>query len=234
MSLVQNQNDSAVSQTKQPIPRNFIRGAKMTWHQRRRHKAVLRLLRGLKGKVLDYGCGYGDLTFAISKTNEVEGVDLDPDRVAFATKEYQPIPFHVCEPYSSPYQPASFDIITTVVVLNFVEDAPRFLRTLNQLLRPNGHLLIVCKNVPVVGNRIRKLLGFNPVKSKLWMRSRQEVRDLLSSEGFTIIGNGCFYDPPFANRKNLADIAVSSIEQVLSLFKIQETSGYFLYLARKI
>jgi 2-polyprenyl-3-methyl-5-hydroxy-6-metoxy-1,4-benzoquinol methylase len=69
-------------------PANYRKGAAMTWHQRRRHRAVLGLLRQLSGSVLDYGCGYGDLAFAMSQTHVVVGVDADSGRIDFARQEY--------------------------------------------------------------------------------------------------------------------------------------------------
>src|SRR6516225_1860816 len=91
------------------VPANYRKGARPTWHQRRRHRAVLRLLQGVSGKVLDFGCGYGDLAYAIAQTHSVEGVDVDPDRVAFAAHEYAPIPFSRCDPAKLPFPDQSFD-----------------------------------------------------------------------------------------------------------------------------
>src|SRR5262249_29251413 len=95
-SLVGNSTMSPLLLADPATPSNFFKGARPTWHQRRRHRAVLDMLLGLEGEVLDFGCGYGDLTAAIARTHPVQGVDVDPERIAFAAREYSPLQFSVC------------------------------------------------------------------------------------------------------------------------------------------
>jgi hypothetical protein len=52
--------DSPDAASVQEVPPNFRKGAKPTLHQRRRHRAVLSMLRQVTGNVLDYGCGFGN------------------------------------------------------------------------------------------------------------------------------------------------------------------------------
>jgi ubiquinone/menaquinone biosynthesis C-methylase UbiE len=216
------------------VPANFRRGARKTWHQRRRCAAVLGMLNGLpRGTALDYGCGYGDLAWAISKNHQTCGVDLDPKRVAFARHEYSPLQFDVCTTDDVPHPDASFDLVTSIVVLNFIEDAAGHLRTVHRILKPGGHLLLACKNVSVVRNFFRSLLGRGPVPARLWMRPRPEVRQLLRTHGFEIQRESYFYDPPFSACKNPADFAFGTIEQFFSAAQISGPAGYFLMLAKK-
>lgn len=215
------------------VPANFRKGAKFTWHQYRRHRAVLGLLRGLKGNVLDYGCGYGDQSYAVSKTHEVCGTDLDPRRVAFANREYAPIEFKVCTPKGAPYPDESFDNVMSIVVLNFIADAPPYIQEIRRLLRPGGHLIIACQNCFRVQSALRRLSGRGPLPPSPTRRSRREVRDLLESQGFSVRAESHFYDPPFDSWKNAGDFLIGSIEQVLSLFAVREAAGYFLMLAQK-
>lgn len=215
------------------VPLNFFRDARPTWHQSRRHAAVLAMLRGLRGRVLDYGCGYGDLAFAMSKTHEVCGVDLDADRVAFAAQEYTPLEFKQCSAVDAPYEDQSFDIVTSIVVLNFIRDASVHLRSIRQLLKPGGHLILACKNVDVLRNSVRRAFCRPPAASKLWMRTRCEVRQLLTEQRFSILSEGYFYDPPLSDWKNLGDAVFRSMEMLLSVARVSSTAGYFLMLARK-
>src|SRR5262245_34773268 len=113
------ESESQVASPAATVPANYRKGAPHNWHQRRRHRAILRMLRRLHGDVPDYGCGYGDLTYAISRTHRVRGVDLDPERVAFARCEYAPLEFQVCAPDDAPFPDASFDVVASIVVVNF-------------------------------------------------------------------------------------------------------------------
>lgn len=215
------------------VPANYRRGARQTWHQRRRHAAVLGMLQGLSGRVLDYGCGYGDLAYAMSQTHETCGVDLDPRRVAFAQAEYAPLEFKQCSAEEVPYADASFDIVTSIVVLNFISDASAHLRSIRRLLKPGGHLVLACKNIGVVRKALRSMLGRGPVPSKLWMRPRSEVRQLLQEQQFLLSRESHFYDPPMSGWKNLSDAVTGSIEQILSVAGLAGPAGYFLMLAQK-
>jgi ubiquinone/menaquinone biosynthesis C-methylase UbiE len=118
-----------------PVPANFFKGARHTWHQRRRHQAVLALLSGLQGEVLDYGCGYGDLTEAMGRTHLVQGVDIDTERVAFAAREYAPLQFRVCDARHLDFPDRSFDIVTSVAAIHFAPDPAEHLREACRVLR---------------------------------------------------------------------------------------------------
>lgn len=231
-------NDGSVATTdREPpnVPANFRKGAPHTWHQRRRHRVVLKMLQEMNGHVLDYGCGFGDLTYAISQTHSVCGVDLDPDRVAFAAREYHPLEFKTCTAEDAPYPDASFDVVTSIVVLNFLPDASGYLRSVRRLLRPNGHLILACKNLPRVQNWFRGLLGIGPASpnANFYDRSRASVRELLRNEKFEVEREGHFYDPPLMSWKNSKDVVVGTVEQLLSLLRIRETANYFLVVAKK-
>lgn len=217
-----------------PVPANYRRGARPTWHQRRRHRCVLSLLGQVEGEVLDCGCGYGDLTYAISKSHPVEGVDADPARIAYAAREYAPLRFRVCEVDRLAYPDKSFDVVTSVVVLHFVPDPVAHLRELRRVLRDDGHLIVVCQNLEYVRNAFRRFLGRGNVPTNRWKRSRSDVIDLLVREGFQPESESYFYDPPFTSWKNVGDLCIGTFEQVLSLLRVRSTCGYFAVLARKV
>lgn len=216
------------------VPVHFRKGARPNWHQARRRRSVLSLLQGLHGRVLDYGCGFGDLTHAVSHTHPVEGVDVDPGRVAFAASEYAPIPFQVCAAAGLPFAAETFDIVASVVVIHFVPDPLHYLREIHRALRAGGHLLIACKNESVVRNCCRRLLGKGPSPSRLWVRPRAEVEQLLERAGFQIEADTYFYDPPFDSVRNASDVCVGAVEQVLSLLQVKATCGYYVLRARKV
>jgi SAM-dependent methyltransferase len=225
---------SSPPQSGKPTPANYRKGARLTWHQRRRHRAVISLLKRVTGNVLDYGCGYGDLTHAIAQTHPVVGCDVDPERVEFAKREYAPLEFTVCRGAGAPYADESFDNIVSAVVIHFVKEPTSYLQEIMRLLRPGGHLLIVFKCMPVVRNWFRKLMGKGNAKSRLWVRPLDQYQLLLRETGLEVVGSTCFYDPPFEGWKNVSDCVFGAIEQVLSLIRVKGAAGYHAFLARKV
>ena len=215
------------------VPSNYSRGAVHTWHQVRRHRAVLSMLKGLKGRVLDYGCGYGDLTHAMARTHDVCGVDLDVQRVSFAQAEYPEIEFKTCEPLAVPYADASFGVVASIVVINFVEDAPSLLREIHRLLRPDGHLLLACANVDVIRNWFRRRAGLQNAPTRYIDRSRREVLALLQGAGFTLSRESFFYDSPDESWRNIGDVVYGTVGLGLSLLQVNAAADYLLFVAQK-
>jgi SAM-dependent methyltransferase len=193
----------------------------------------LKLLASVPGRVLDYGCGYGDVTHAISRRHEVVGVDVDPARISFAAREYAPIPFTICETDTLPFSDSSFDIVASVAVIHFAPDPARYLEEAKRVLRTNGHLAIACISPPVVRNRLRRWIGKGPVRPRLWVPTKSEFRAFLAAHGFQIKKERWFYDPPFEGWRNAGDFFFGMIQQCLSLFRISATANYYLFLAMK-
>lgn len=230
--------DSTAS-TVAPIPGHFRKDAPKNPHQARRHRAVLGLLAGLPpGRVLDYGCGYGDLTYAISRTHpDVMGVDVAPDRVDFARSQYAPLRFEVCPTQGLDLPDASLDIVASVVVLPFVPDPDAYLDEVRRVLRPGGHLLIATKTWPVLRRMYRRLRdgagAGTKARSQLHLHTLETTAALLAAHGFTVLRRDAFYDPPFSNRKNVADVLNSVVELGGELLHVKGAAPYPLLLARR-
>ena len=197
------------------VPAHFFRDAPMDAHQARRHRAILAAMRDLRGSVLDYGCGWGDITWAISRTHpDVRGVDVDPQRVAFASGQYPSIPFSVCAPQGLDFADASFDVVTSVVVLPFVPDPDAYLDEVRRVLRRDGSFVFATQVMDWtqrMSRRLRRAEGIwdNPAERRsgvVWTPPPATVEELLGRHGFRILERSAFFDPPMSNRKNLGDL----------------------------
>lgn len=215
------------------VPANYRRGARRTWHQRRRHRAIQRMMKGLRGSLLDYGCGYGDIAHLLSETCDVVAVDVDPVRVAFAAREYPEIRFAQCPASGVDLPDASVDIVVSAVVIHFVPDPHAYLGEIQRVLRPGGRLVIACKNPPIVLNALRRLFGRRVPEGRLWVRSQADIESMLQEYGFTIERRTYFYDPPFEGWKNIGDAVSGTIEQCLSIVQFRRTAQYFVLRLKK-
>ncbi len=217
-----------------PVPKNFYRGARFTWHQRRRHALVRRLMKGLEGqRVLDYGCGYGDLTYALSKTNPVVGIDVDQERIEFCRSQYPELEFHEFDGMTAPFPDGSFDVVLSCVVLPFVPDYRAHIDDLRRLLGRQGRLRLATSNFPLVRSWARRLTGRGEIRNQLAIHRPHRLRVELESMGFVVERSDYFYDPPFVDWRSLQDVAIGTANQFLSLMRFANAAHYFAIGARK-
>lgn len=186
--------------------------------------------------MLDYGCGYGDLTYAASRTHpDIVGIDVSPERVAFARSEYAPLPFEVCSEHGSGLADASFDVVLSIAVMPFVPDPPQHVKELARLLRPGGHVVIATKTNPPLSRMwewLRRFMG-RPPKPSLHHHSLSEAAALLEKTGFTVVRRTAFYDPPFHGCKNVGDVFNDVVAACGEFLGLKSPASYPVLLARR-
>lgn len=92
-------------------------------------------------KVLDVGCGAGNMIHHLSRYGQVKGVDVDARPVAMA----QARGYDVRQSDASggiPFPDASFDLVTALDVIEHVDADEAILREAARVLRPGGMLAI--------------------------------------------------------------------------------------------
>jgi 2-polyprenyl-3-methyl-5-hydroxy-6-metoxy-1,4-benzoquinol methylase len=220
------------------VPLHFRRGVAMDAHQRRRHHAVLSALAQVPpGRLLDYGCGWGDITWAMARTHpDLHAVDVDVDRVAYARTEFSPLEFSVCRPDGLDFPDQSFDVVASVVVLPFVPDDQAYLDEIRRVLRPGGHLVLASKVCPALRHAWH-MLGGHPERSResstgLRTHTSDDLRMLLQRNGFHTLHRSGFHDPPFQSRKNAGDLLNSTVELVGETLGLAALAPYQVFLAR--
>ncbi|HEX7350684.1 class I SAM-dependent methyltransferase [Brachybacterium sp.] len=133
--------------------------ARHPWnHNAHFHPWILRHLPTGTARVLDVGCGRGDLVAALAGAlgpgGQVEGIDPDPEMAfASATRFAPPSPVRIrrrtlAEHAALPEHAEHYDAVTMVASLHHMElDAA--LGHARALLRPGGRLLVVTLTRPV-------------------------------------------------------------------------------------
>ena len=139
---------------------------------------------GVKGEVLDVGCGTGALTFAIAKNKSVSKIvamDLSQGFLAYArSKTDDPrISFELGDAQSLPFPDASFDSCLALLVVSFIPDAPKAAREMCRVTRPSG----------VVATAMWDNTGGNDLNQSLWEAAIRlnpkapQPKDLLGAYG---------------------------------------------------
>jgi ubiquinone/menaquinone biosynthesis C-methylase UbiE len=189
------------------------------------------------GACLDYGCGLGDITYHLSKTcSQITGVDVTPDRVEWATNEYHPIPFAVCDSTSLSFPDQSFDMVSSIVVLNWAENQIGYVQNCHRVLKPGGHLLIVVKNVDPIRDFFRALIGkpsYRAKKTPISDISPAEMRNMLISTGFDVVAEDCYYDPFKDTIKNFGDIILEITKLPMRLLSRNHNANYIGFVAKR-
>jgi ubiquinone/menaquinone biosynthesis C-methylase UbiE len=164
----------------------------------------------LGGRVLDLGCGTGNLAAHLSRTHAVDAADiaermLSVARVAFAKA---PVRWHLLEPSwrRLPFEDCSVDAVVSSSVFEYLPDVHVVLAECQRVLRSGGCLLVTVPNptttirrveavvrrvVPMVpkallGARVDRYLRYLELSQNRWPLTRW--RALFDAAGFDVQG----------------------------------------------
>lgn len=143
-------------------------------------------------RVLDVGCGEGQLTAAIADAGyEVLGVDVAEEPLRRARSRYAGIVVRRVEPGGDwPLPDADFDVVWAGETIEHVADTARWLSELRRVLRSGGSLIL---STPAHGPLTRLALAlsvrhferhFDPRADHLRFYTRRTLTRLLEDFGF--------------------------------------------------
>lgn len=100
----------------------------------------------LRGRrILDVGCGMGMYVARFRQfTDDVYGVDVDPDKVAQASTWLPNL--RVAPAEELPFVDGSFDVVFLNEVIEHVDDDEKAIREAYRVLAPGGHVIIYAPN----------------------------------------------------------------------------------------
>jgi ubiquinone/menaquinone biosynthesis C-methylase UbiE len=180
--------------------------------------AMIGPLTGLR--VLDVGCGDGDLAVALLRAGaQVTALDRDPRMLAAARRRFKSegagIRLYQAAAEALPFTDGSFDMVIAVTVLCFIQDHEPVVREMARILKPGGRLLIGELNRYSSWAAWRRIRGW--AGHKLWraarFRSVHELYRLASAVDLEVrsIRGATFY-PPF----DRAAAAMAALDKWLS------------------
>lgn len=170
-----------------------VAGSIEKWRRRNRyyHADVARYVRYLVGpgkRVLELGCGPGDLLAALDPAVGV-GVDVSPEMIKHASAKHPKLRFEVGDEYSlDRLADEEFDFIVLSDFVGYVEDIQRCLEQVHRLCRPHTRVVLSYYNFlwePVLklGERLRLKM---PTPEQSWL-SLDDLRNLMALADFQVV-----------------------------------------------
>lgn len=148
-----------------------------------RHDAIARLIRNERGRVLEVGCGAGQMTMALADQFErLIGVDISEVRIDLANRvlrerseQYQEkVNFQCVAPNAPlPFADNSVDVVIASVVLEVVPDVFFTMDEMARVCRPGGCVAIAVANVCYLKHLLGMLAGRIPIT---WTKTRDMAR----------------------------------------------------------
>ena len=154
--------------------------------------------------LLDIGCAYGHFLNKLKKYYKVYGMDVSNYAIKIACERVQ------CEckcgdlEKEIPYN-RKFDIITAISVIEHLYHPEKAITNIYNSLNDEG---LFCFEMPTISNKRSKFiynLFFSRDETHVYIRSVDEVKELVNSCGFKKLAIFCSFFPIFTKQKNWVD-----------------------------
>ena len=136
-------------------------------------------------RVLEVGSGTGLMTRYLATREHLVATDVDPNHLTLLRQVYSDNPKVEVAPFdlavgANGLPAGEFDTVVAANVLEHIEDDGRALRTLRDLLRPGGRLVLIIPALPRLYGTIDRAIGH-------YRRyTREEIATKLGAAGFTL------------------------------------------------
>ena len=158
-----------------------------THNVRHRKAQALELLAGTTGRVLEIGCGAGNVILAAPEELETIGVDFSVEilRQAKVNSGERDSEFLAADALSLPFADDSFDAIICLGLLDYITNYRSVLEGCHRILRPGGPLIVSVPNLTSPFIRIDDF-GFSlknrithslPDRLRTWLKTQVMGKD---------------------------------------------------------
>jgi ubiquinone/menaquinone biosynthesis C-methylase UbiE len=145
-------------------------------------------------KVLDVGCGSGNLTLTAGRTASAYGIDASPEMIEEARNKAKrsgsATVFNVGLVEKIAFPDATFDVVISRLVIHHLPDDLKHLgfAEILRVLKPGGHFFIADFNPPtnpILAHVTSAMVGETMMKSNVW-----SIPAMLTEAGFVDVTSG--------------------------------------------
>ncbi|WP_435921516.1 class I SAM-dependent methyltransferase [Paenibacillus sp. DYY-L-2] len=132
-----------------------LRESKITYNDFIEQPAIKKMLPDLKGlKVLDLGCGFGELAIDLIRRGaaQVTGVDIS-ERMLSIAKKHPQIDYFQSSMEDIEFQRHEFDLIVSSLAFHYIEDYGSLIGRVATWLKPNGFLIFSTEHPMVLAHK---------------------------------------------------------------------------------
>ncbi|MGC4088852.1 MAG: bifunctional class I SAM-dependent methyltransferase/glycosyltransferase family 2 protein [Polyangiaceae bacterium] len=141
-------------------------------------------------RVLDVGCGHGDLLASIAPRNSI-GIDVSPEMIEGARRRHPELDLRVVDVERDPLPEGPFDVIVLTDTIGLLGDIQGTLERLRPLLASNGRLIVTYYNFlwePLL--RVAEALRLKTHwPDQNWL-SMSDIAGMLHLSGYEVVREG--------------------------------------------
>lgn len=200
------------------------------WYLHKKNKLVSKVLKkyARNGRLLDIGCGDGNILFHFSKNFEVFGLDISPYIVRQIKNTNPEIKVRVCDIEKNPIPfRKKFDVIFLWNIVEHLKNPKAVLKKIQKNLKKNGCIVVHLPTINNIFSRIEYTILWDWLireKTHIYRPTIKDFRNLLESIGYKIVEEFSGQLIPFALTKN--KLIMHSACQYLAIAKKAETRKF--------
>lgn len=164
-------------------------------------EALLAQMPKAPGKVLDIGCGTGELSQALAEAGfDVVGIDQSEAMLDKAIAHFPAVEFKLGDILNFAGKPAQYDALFSNACFHWIRAQDRLANVMHRLLKPNGVLVAefgAAGNIQTIIDGVSDQLAKlgSEYRSPFYFPTEDEYRDLLQRHGFQEVDIDVFDRP---------------------------------------
>jgi len=138
-----------------------------------------------KPDILDLGSGDGRLTAFLGQFGRTDGIELSQKAADNCNKLYPHVKFQQGNALTFNFESTKYDVVVSQEVLEHIEEKPKYIQVCNDVLKPNGYLIMTTPNKNVLYHMTDgKTWSDQPIELPI---SKSKLIRLLKTHNFKIL-----------------------------------------------